>query len=850
MPTFSWQYRYTLAELTFRRVRLLIYRLAAIVAFATALVAFAVFALRSYALLLDQHLLVFVSPNPGARFFWLAIIIVAYAWYRVEREQAWYPTLPRDATSITIDRYFSEELWRVLERAYRYADKLKQGAVMPLHLLAAALSYDTGQRVFMRLGTDIDKLTSTLRHALGSVPPGKRPKLAAESEQVFAAAAELAVKRQAHQVEVSELMLALVHSETAVRDVFEELAIPPQAVDNITAWFSLRQKILRERRRRSRRAATRPRHALDRSYLAVATPLLNRLSRDLTLQAANGYLAPCVGRQSELTEIYRIIEGGRESVALVGEPGVGKGSLLEGMAQAMVADEVPELLQDKHLMALSVPQLMSGVASAEAGERLLRVVRECLRAGNIVLAIEDVQQLLAPAGGGQGELSVADVLVNAMTKYGLVVVATVGKAEWRGVVERTALGQALQPVEVPEFDDDRAIQVLESRVPMLEHEHQVFFSYGALAAAVVLSRKYMPDRFLPEKALKLVEEVAIFARDKKVGGAAVSAEDVAQVMASKVHVPVTQVTQSESQKLLNLEEILHQRIIGQDEAVTLVSQALRRARVNLRDQKRPMASFLFLGPTGVGKTELAKTVAAEYFGGEEKMVRLDMSEYQTAESLYRLVGAPATTGQTSGLLTEAVRRSPYSLVLLDEIEKAHLDILNVFLQLLDDGRLTDASGRTVDFTNCIIIATSNAGTPFIQAGIRDGVPLEKIRKALLEQELQQYFRPEFLNRFDGVVVFKPLSSSDVEKVAELLISKVAFGLEAKGIHLMATPAAIRELALKGFDPLFGARPLRRVIQENVDNALATYLLSGKLTRRDVVVLEPGGVVRVEKAERL
>jgi ATP-dependent Clp protease ATP-binding subunit ClpA len=405
-------------------------------------------------------------------------------------------------------------------------------------------------------------------------------------------------------------------------------------------------------------------------------------------------------------------------------------------------------------------------------------------------------------------------------------------------------------VQVPELDDNRSVQVLESRVPALEREHHVYFAYGALIAAVELSRRYMPDRFLPEKAIKLLEEVAIYARDHHPKGTAVVAEDVAQVISGKVHVPVTQVTSGESDKLLHLEEILHQRIVGQDEAVNLVAQALRRGRVNLRDQKRPIASFLFLGPTGVGKTELAKAVAAEYFGGENKMIRLDMSEYQTAESLYRLIGAPAGVGSSAGLLTEAVRRNQYALLLLDELEKAHLDILNVFLQLLDDGRLTDASGRTVDFTNCIVIATSNAGTSFIQHELQVGTNMETIRKQLLERELAQYFRPEFLNRFDGLVVFKPLGMAEVLKVTELLLAKLASGLEAKGVHLRPTPEAVADLAQKGFDPLFGARPLRRVVQENVDNALATYLLTGKLTRRDVVILEPGGVVRVEKAGKL
>ncbi len=851
MAEFTWHYNYSLADLKFRHLRLLVYRLAAFLSLIIVLKFWIVFILRSLPLVEQGYSWqIFFPPTPGAHLFWWGILFVAYAWYRLDRERAWYPPIPQPqlAETIVVDKYLTEEVWHVLEQAFRYAVRLKHAQVEPLHLLAAALKYRTGQRLFVRLGVPWDKLISTLRHAMVTLPQGKHPQLSLNSRTVLLEAGRLAVSRRAHHVDASEVLLAITKSDTVVRDVLEELAIEQQAIANITSWFSLRHKLLSEYSRRSHRAGARPKHSLDRAYLAAATPFLNKVSRDLTMLAAKGYLAPCVGRDNEIKETYRIMEGGHGSIVLIGEPGVGKTSMLEGIAQAMAAEEVPELLKDKHLVQLSLPQLLSGVTPNQASERLLHALTEIIRAGNIVLAIENIHLLLN--NHSEGEISLSEILVNTISKNHILLITNTGKKEWQEVVSATSLGQVLQPVEIKELDDDNSIQVLESRVPALESEHGIFFSYGALETAVKLSRKYLPERFLPEKAIKLIEEVAIYAREHKGKHQAVTADDVAQVLALKVHVPLTQVTQSEGEKLLHLEEILHQRIVGQEEAVDLVAQALRRARVNLRDQKRPIASFLFLGPTGVGKTELAKVVAAEYFGGENKMVRLDMSEYQTAESLYRLIGAPAGVGDSAGLLTEAVRRQPYSLILLDEIEKAHPDILNVFLQLLDDGRLTDASGRTIDFTNCIIIATSNAGTQTIQEQIKNKVPLEQIRKTLLEDGLQQYFRPEFLNRFDGIVLFKPLTMTEVEKVTELLIGKLAFGLEAKGIHFHASPEAIRELAIKGFDPLFGARPLRRVIQENVDNALATHLLTGKLTRRDLVMLEPGGVVRVEKAGKL
>jgi ATP-dependent Clp protease ATP-binding subunit ClpC len=852
MTEVVWGYQYSLASLRFRRVRLFIFRFIPLAALIGSLAALGL-ALWPYFVTERKFMMEsLLSSEPGAKLWWLAVLLLEYAWYRMARERSWYPALPPKQTDqpLVIDQYFSEETWRVLERAWRYAVKQHQAQVEPPHLLAASLNYPTGQRLWSRLGIESEKLISTLRNALSSLASGAEPGLSDASRLVFAEALNIALERRSSHLEVSELLLALARSDTRARDVFEELAVTPEAVQNITAWFTLRHKIVSEWRRRSLRAQARPKYALDRAYLAVATPYLNKVSRDLTTLAGRGYLRPCVGRDAEIAEVYRLIQGGQGGVVLIGDPGVGKSALLDGIAQAMVAEEVPEVLQDKHLLRLSLSELLSGASPEEAGQRLLRVVTEVIRAGNIILAVEEIHLLAAGSTGSGGQLTLGDVLANAIAKHSLVVIATAPRADWRSTLEGTFLGQALQPVEVKELDDNKAIQVLESYVPQLENKHKVFFSYGALEAAVQLSRRYLPDRFLPEKAISLVDEVAIYAQEHHGRSAVVRVEDVSQVLAGKVHVPLAQITQGEKEKLLKLEDILHQRIIGQDEAVSLVAQALRRARVGLKDQKKPVASFLFLGPTGVGKTELAKVVAGEYFGGEDKMIRLDMSEYQTAESLYRLVGAPAGVGEQTGLLTEAIRRQPYALVLLDEIEKAHTDILNVFLQVMDDGRLTDATGRTVDFSNTIIIATSNAGTQFIQENLEHQIPLEYIRRSLLQGGLKQYFRPEFLNRFDGIVVFKPLGPVEVEKITGLLLKKVAKQLEAKGIHLEASAEAIKELAAKGFDPLYGARPLKRAVQDNVDNALATFMLSGKLTRRDVVVLEPGGQLRVEKADKL
>ncbi|PJA93153.1 MAG: hypothetical protein CO133_01350, partial [Candidatus Komeilibacteria bacterium CG_4_9_14_3_um_filter_37_5] len=419
------------------------------------------------------------------------------------------------------------------------------------------------------------------------------------------------------------------------------------------------------------------------------------------------------------------------------------------------------------------------------------ISQEILRAGNIVLYINNIHNLVGVSTAGRGNVDLADVFTESLIKRGVLLFTSTNPRDYAKYVENSALAGVLTKVDIKEPEENQAIQMLAANVSSVESNNQVFFSYEALEQAVKLSKRYLPDQKLPRKAMEIMNEVGVRVRNKRGSRQLITANDVAELVSEKSSIPVTQVSVDESEKLLNLEKIIHERMVNQEEAVSAVSSALRRARAELRDAKKPIASFLFLGPTGVGKTELARTVAAVYFNNESNMIRLDMSEYQEKSSIGRMLGAPGS--DQGGFLTNAVRQKPYAILLLDEIEKASPEILDIFLQVMDDGRLTDVTGRTVDFTNLIIIATSNAGTNYIQDQVTAGVPLEQIKNALLEKELRPYYRPEFLNRFDNIIVFKPLTQEHIEQIATLLLKKEQQRLAEKGIYLEPTKEAILEL---------------------------------------------------------
>ncbi|MCX6743754.1 MAG: ATP-dependent Clp protease ATP-binding subunit, partial [Candidatus Parcubacteria bacterium] len=756
---------------------------------------------------------------------------------------------------ISIDKSFADESLQIVEKAFEVAAKYKAMDVGPVHFLIAALLISQKvQNIFNRLGVDLNSFAGKIgRVAANYARSEGQTVFSSASIAILLKAYRLAYMNKLDEVGAEEIVSEAVRADKMIQEVLYDLNIDMEKLENVVVWFRISKLLYKQWQTYRASSQLKSKTGIDRAMTAIQTAYLNQFAEDLTLQAKMGYLDLCIDREKEFNEIFRVLEGSSiKGIVMVGEPGTGKTAIIEGLAQKMIADDVPEFLQDKRLVSLSISRLISGASATDAQERLLICLNEIIAAGNVILYIDNIHDLIGIAVGGGEGLGLAEVLNEALSKNLFICLSSSTPQSYSRYVENTGLGSVLKKIDVTEPDLNNAIQILEGKVNFIESKNNIYFSYDALEQAVKLTDRYIHDHFLPYKAISLLEEVAVSAKKHKGANSIVLGNDVAALLSEKINMPVAAVTEKESEKLLRLEEILHERIIDQEEAVSAVANSLRRARAELRDVKRPIANLLFLGPTGVGKTELAKAIAEVYFSSEDNMVRLDMSEYQEKDSVNRLLGAPPgyEGAGGGGQLTEAVRKNPFSLLLLDELEKAHSDILNLFLQVMEDGRLTDSSGRTVDFTNVILIATSNAQTSFIQEKVKLGLPIEEIKKQLLETELKQYFKPEFLNRFDNIIIFKPLGLVEVVQIARLMLKSVAKNLEAKGVNFKASEDAINELAQAGFDPQFGARPLRRVIQERVDNALANYLLTGKIGRRDVAILEKGGLIRVEKARAL
>ena len=644
---------------------------------------------------------------------------------------------------------------------------------------------------------------------------------------------------------------------------------------------------------------------------------LEEFGRNLTKLAAEGKLDPVVGREQEIERTVQILgRRTKNNPVLIGEPGVGKTAIAEGLAQRIFNHDVPDILQEKQVISLDMGLVVAGTRfRGDFEERLKKIMDEIRSAGNIILVIDEIHTLVG-AGGMEGGMDAANILKPALARGELQCIGATTLDEYRKHIERdAALERRFQPIKIGEPSIEETIEILNGLRGAYEQHHNLTISDEALVAAAQLSDRYISDRFLPDKAIDLIDEAgsrvrlrhsmasndrdlkrqittvakdkneavklqdfdkAAEFRDKEIELEAqlkdaqsgktlnkpiVDEEDTAQIVASWTGVPVNKLTESESEVLLHLEDTLHQRLIGQEQAVTAVSKAIRRARVGLKNPNRPIASFIFSGPTGVGKTELAKALASYFFGSEENMIRLDMSEFMERHTVSKLIGSPPgfVGYDEGGQLTEAVRRKPYTVLLFDEIEKAHPDVFNMLLQMLDDGHLTDAKGRKVDFKNTLIILTSNIGSRVIEKGgggigfdFEDEAEANYNRiKTLVNEELKNYFRPEFLNRLDEIIVFTQLQKDEIKEIAEILLKEVSKRLAEKEISLQIKESFKDLVVQKGYDPSYGARPLRRAIMSLLEDSLAEAMLSGQITTGDTAVVEvdDDGQVRVSKSEK-
>ncbi|KPL80895.1 NDP-hexose 4-ketoreductase [Levilinea saccharolytica] len=804
---------------------------------------------------------------------------------------------------------FTQRARRVLSLAHQEAERLRQNSIDTEHLLVGLSLEDGGiaGRVLRDLGLEPDRIQQMVERisGFGQEVTGKID-LTAGVQQVLEFAIEEARRMGHHYIGTEHLLLGLVRStEGNAPEVLRKLGVTPEQIRRQT------RRVLQESSTSPAGGPAAPAKPAGKGEKEKdkesKTPLVDQLAVDLTSRAEEGKLDPVIGRQMEIERVIQILaRRNKNNPALIGEPGVGKTAIVEGLAQRIIEGDVPALLLDKRVLQLDVGSLVAGTMyRGQFEERLKRVIDE-LKSTGAILFIDEVHMLVG-AGAAGSSVDAANILKPALSRGELQVIGATTLDEYRKHIESdAALERRFQPIVVNEPNLDETIQILRGIRSAYEEHHRLNISDEAIEAAVRLSSRYVTERFLPDKAIDLVDEASSRVRmykspaaqaTKKLMGdlrnvrqnralaledgrsdevlalqereseltqeldemrtawdrsssPVVTADDIAEVVSMWTGVPVMQMAQEESARLLTMEEELRKHIIGQEEAVINISKAVRRARSGLKDPRRPIGSFVFLGPTGVGKTELTKALARFLFGSEEALIQLDMSEFMERHTVSRLVGAPPgyVGYDDAGQLTEAIRRRPYSIVVFDEIEKAHPEAHNMLLQIMEEGHLSDAKGHKVDFRNAIIVMTSNIGADMIKRQsslgfnfIRDEAQEEQeayddMRKKLLDS-LKRVFRPEFINRLDGVVVFRALTRSDIRQIVRLELDKVAQRLEEYEIRLHASEAALELLANEGYDPEMGARPLRRVIQNKVEDRLSDALLAKEFVAGDTILID-------------
>lgn len=802
-----------------------------------------------------------------------------------------------------MDNTFTPSAKRVLMLAHEQARYFKHQAVGTEHLLLALTMEKEGiaSKIFDQFSITSDDIREEIERLIGygtmeDRGNGEYLPYSPKAKQVLALAGQEAQQLRALKIGTEHLLLALISDESVLSSrILYSLDVMPQQV----------RKVILRRLGVSDLQARQQLHNASQNSGKSTTPTLDKLARDMTKLARDGQFDPVVGRDRELKRVEQILSRRtKNNPVLIGEPGVGKTAIAEELAQRMVQGRVPDELAKKRLMMLDMGSLVAGTKyRGEFEDRLKKVIDEIHRDGHVILFIDELHTLIG-AGGAEGAIDASNILKPALARGDLQTIGATTLDEYQKYIESdAALERRFATVQVDEPTPEVALQILQGLRPKYEQHHHVQIDDDALQQAVTLSSRYITDRFLPDKAIDLIDEAAamvrIDAEEKKNSRHSLTGqleqlrqdkeaaienqnfdkaaelrqqelqlraklerqqqraqkqedhyrlhatgEDIAKVVAEWTGVPLTQLTKSESERLVNLERVLHQRVIGQDQAVSVVAKAIRRARSGLKDPHRPIGSFMFLGPTGVGKTELAKALAAAMFGSEDNMIRIDMSEYMEKYSTSRLIGAaPGYVGyDEGGQLTEKVRQHPYSVVLLDEAEKAHPDVFNLLLQVLDDGYLTDAKGRHVDFRNTIIIMTSNLGATQLQDekevgfGARDISNDYQAMAGSIRQQLKLHFRPEFLNRIDETVIFHSLHKQELHQIVKLMVKTLQKRVSEQGIEPKVTPAAIDLVAKVGYDPSYGARPLRRALQNQIEDPLSTALLEGEVKAGDDVTV--------------
>ena len=797
---------------------------------------------------------------------------------------------------------FTQRARRVLSLAHQEAERGRQNSIGTEHLLLGLMEEEGGVagRVLRELGLESSRVREIIeRVSMETHRDETKIELAPDTQQVLEYAVDEARRLGHHYIGTEHILLGLVRVDATAMEVLRKLGVTADQIRRQT------RRVLNETASSPAPAGT-PAQPARTPTSGPKTPLVDQLAADLTTMAEEKKLDPVIGRQMEIERVIQILaRRTKNNPALIGEPGVGKTAIVEGLAQRIVEGDVPAPLMNKRVLQLDVGSLVAGTMyRGQFEERLKRVIDELKQSGAI-LFIDEVHMLVG-AGAAGSSVDAANILKPALSRGELQVIGATTLDEYRKHIESdAALERRFQPVQVDEPTEAETIEILKGVRSAYEEHHHLVISDEALEAAAHLSSRYVTERFLPDKAIDLIDESASRVRMYKSPAAkqakdlygllrearqnralaqeegngedikeweeremdlgeqierlrsgwdranspVVSADDIAELVSMWTGVPLMQLAEAESQRLIKMEDELRKSIIGQEDAIIAISRAVRRARAGLKDPKRPIGSFIFLGPTGVGKTELTKALAKFMFGSEDAAIQLDMSEFMERHTASRLVGAPPgyVGYEDAGQLTEALRRRPYSIVVFDEVEKAHPEVHNMLLQIMEEGHLSDAKGHKVDFRNAIIVMTSNIGADMIKNQTlgfklkRDEAAEEKLSydemRKRLNESLKHAFRPEFINRLDSVIIFRALNKDDIEKIVSLELDKVALRLKEHHLTLTATPAALSVLAGLGYDSEFGARPLRRVIQQKVEDPLSDRLLSGEFNDGDFVEVD-------------